>query len=488
VDGNRLEASTDHLGSRPLFWSRHDDVVIVATSLQDLLSLLPHRPRPNVGRLLEWLAYSVGAGTETLWEGVRVIPPGHLLSADRHGVRLQCYWRPESVPDATISVDDWVERLAHAMETATRRSIPHRPYGVMFSGGLDSSVLARCAVDLMPMRPPLLATVRYPGLPCDESPWQEAVVTGMDVAVIAVTQQPFDPEHYVGDTASSALPILRPEPEVRALLERVREAGVDVLLSGAGGDELFESSDVTLEELVLQGRLRELLHWWQGGGGLERLQLQGRRLFGALVPGVVANAVVRRPPPPWIPRAAAAAHHLDERLRGQRTRPGRNTSGRRRARELADGWASTGAAIDASTTRSSGVEFRWPFRDVDLIETALALPESLRARGDDTRWAQRTAARRWLPPALLERRGKVHFDYRYAQHLAHPFVREVLATSHLAEAGLLDRRVALQLLDQLLVAVDRDITTIPPLAGVLWSIVGAETWWRSVNGEAAPAR
>jgi hypothetical protein len=56
----------------------------------------------------------------------------------------------------------------------------------------------------------------------------------------------------------------------------------------------------------------------------------------------------------------------------------------------------------------------------------------------------------------------------------------MLASSHLAKEGLLDKDAALAMLDRLQQAVARDITTIPPLTGRLWAIVGVETWWRYV--------
>jgi asparagine synthetase B (glutamine-hydrolysing) len=130
--------------------------------------------------------------------------------------------------------------------------------------------------------------------------------------------------------------------------------------------------------------------------------------------------------------------------------------------------------------RQSGVEIRAPFLDLDLVELALTMPDWVRSADGDRRWAQRQAFASYLSPAVRARRGKVHFDYRLAQHLAHPWVRDLLERSQLAEDGLLERGPVLAMYDDLQAAVARDITTIPSLAARLWAIVGVETWWRYV--------
>ncbi|MDA0352927.1 MAG: asparagine synthase-related protein [Chloroflexi bacterium] len=477
TDGSRLEAAVDQLGDVPLYWARQANETIVASDLRLLLAELGTPAAPHLPRVLEWIAWSFSDPLETLFEGVRTVPAGHRLVVDAGGAQLRRYWQPVAQLDNRADAETWLGRLRPELSGALRRHLPAEPYALLLSGGLDSSTLAGwiTADETLP-QPAVAASLRYPRLPSDETAYQEAVLRFTGLKPLVVEPQPFDVDAYVARITSAAMPVHVAAPETDELYRALGREGIHIAIDGVGGDELFAPIRWGIEELVLQRRWRTIGRWWglQGGRGIRR-ELRGR--LSDLDPVGTRGIRARRRVPAYVP--AAARRLLGTRLVPPRSLPGIHATGRERAEYFTSAKLAVGRSIDASRSRVSDVEFRMPFFDVGLIELALGIPDSMRHRGDDARWLQREAFGSRLPSELLARRGKVHFDYRYAQHLQHPWVREQLETSHLAAAGLLDRDAVLADYDRLAEAVRTDIAHLPYLASPLWRVVGLETWWRA---------
>lgn len=473
----RLEAAVDHLGDVPLYWASRSGTTVVSSHLPLLLTELGLRAQPHLPRVLEWIAWSFTDPLETLFDGVRIVPPGHALVVDEDGPRLQRYWKLEAHLDNRTSADEWMTRLRRGLNSSLRRHVPDEPYALLLSGGLDSSLLAGwiTADDSLP-RPAVAASLRYPGLPSDESAYQDAVLRFTGLQSLVIEPQPFDPDSYVDRIRGAATPVHVAAPETDALYRTLGHEGIHIALDGAGGDELFTPIRWGVEELLLQRRWGTLARWWrtQGWQGIR----SGLRERAALLdPPGTRRWRARRRLPTYVP-PAAARRYLGTRLVPERSLPGIHATGSTRAGYFTSAMLMVGRSIDNDQSRLSDVEFRTPLLDVDLVQLALAIPDSLRHANDDPRWLERQAFADRLPPELISRRDKVHFDYRYAQHLQHPWVRGQLETSRLAAAGLLDRDAVLAAYDELAAFVASDVTRIPTSTGRLWRIVALETWWR----------
>jgi asparagine synthase (glutamine-hydrolysing) len=480
AEGGRLEAVVDQMGDEPLYWAERGGTTVVASQLPLLLAELEGlggRPGPFLPRVLEWIEWGFTDPTETLFEGVRSVPAGQALVVDASGARLRRYWQPVARLDNGATVEEWCERLREGLTGALRRQLPEDGYALLLSGGLDSSTVAGwIARDPTLPQPAVAASLRYPGLPSDESDYQDAVLRLTGFESLVVEPQPFDAETFVARVRAGASPVALAAPETDALYGLLSARGIDTAVSGVGGDELFAPIRWGLEELVLQRRWGTIGRWWrtQGWAGMRR-ELR-RRVPYLGVPGT-RGLRARRRKPEWATEAAAR-RYLGTRLVPRRSLPGRHATGRERAEFLESAMILNGRASDANRSRFSGVELRAPLFDVELVVLALRIPDSLRHAEGDSRWLQRTAFGSQLPREVRERRGKVHFDYRYAQHLQDPWVRDQLEGSRLVAAGLLDGAEVMAAYEELATAVETNIEAIPYLAGPLWRIVGLETWWR----------
>ena len=137
-----LFAARDRFGIKPLFYAEHQGTLYLASEVKALFAAgVPARwDREAISRG----ASGGGHPTQTLFEGVFQVPPGHYLLATRRrharppllGLRLSARRRTSRARARTI---ENAERLREALDEAVRlRLRADVPVGCYLSGGLDS--------------------------------------------------------------------------------------------------------------------------------------------------------------------------------------------------------------------------------------------------------------------------------------------------------------------------------------------------------------
>jgi asparagine synthase (glutamine-hydrolysing) len=238
-----LFLARDRVGEKPLYY-RHDERGLTFASEIKAILADPEVPREvHLPGLANFLAFDHGVAPDTIFRGIRKLPPGHYLVSDAASVQITPYWEPaESARGAeTRSIEAWAEELRALLEDSTRRRlVADVPVGVFLSGGLDSSAVAALAARHCdgPLRTFTLGFAA--GRPYDErreaarvarelgSEHHELEVGAIDLPatlreLVVHYDEPFaDP---------AAFPLL--------LLSRFARERATVALVGDGGDELF---------------------------------------------------------------------------------------------------------------------------------------------------------------------------------------------------------------------------------------------------------
>lgn len=118
----RVQLVSDPLGSVPLFWQR------AGARLRWSTHLPPGPVDPIAVRQFLMVGYVLAP--RTLRRATHRLPPGHLLTADHHGVRLERWWRPEPILGGSGgSLLKWADSTAGAIQVAVRRQLPEAPCG-----------------------------------------------------------------------------------------------------------------------------------------------------------------------------------------------------------------------------------------------------------------------------------------------------------------------------------------------------------------------
>lgn len=212
----RWIAARDHAGVCPLYIGRHHDGTV-------------------------WFASEMKALVDDCRE-IAVVPPGHAWCSDERGLRLIKWYTPQWEQETPRAAAD-LPRMREALIDAVRkRMMTDVPWGVLLSGGVDSSLVASIATRLCKaqgMPPPHSFAIGLEGAPDLRAARGVAEFLGtrhheftftIAEAMAMIPAAVWHLESY--QQVRTAVPTM-------ILARRVRKAGVTMVLSGEGADELL---------------------------------------------------------------------------------------------------------------------------------------------------------------------------------------------------------------------------------------------------------
>jgi asparagine synthase (glutamine-hydrolysing) len=483
----------DQLGLRPLFVQRRGDSLLFAGEIRRLLALLPRRPEPDAASVVHWLLAGNQPGRRTLFNGVCRLQPGTLLLLERRGFRERRYWQPRFEGPLELPADDLVARLRSALDRAVaRQSSATGPTGVLMSGGLDSSSLAALGAAQAPGRV-FAYSATFPEHPAvDEAELIGELRSSLDLPGATAEVRP-------GGLLASALEHLEAwqmpllgwgDFWSLPLARAARSDGIETMLDGTGGDELFGPFSYLLADRLRAGHPRQVISLAYGlpGGGPHVPRRQVAAVIGSLgLAGALPywphrrlqRMFAARQAPGWLSRASLRSFaQSDDSLAWKRLEGPRWWA--RTAHGVAHEIEASGVFENQSRwAASAGFEVRMPLLDLDLVELALRQPP----RGTfDQRFSRpllRAAMAGSLPDAVRLRPAKAWFDSLVVDCLAGAdgaAVRSVLGDPQ-AEIG---AYVDLAKMQAALLDADRQRRD-DPLAWMsqVWRLLTAELWLRA---------
>lgn len=263
VEG-RLHLVRDRLGLKPLYYTQAGGVLAFGSELKALVEVPGLERRVDPEALETFLRYLYVPAPLTIYQGVRKLLPGHILSTDSAtGIpRIQEYWSPETARAVgaadpfTGSEEEAVDELERLLQDSVRlRLRADVPLGAFLSAGVDSTTV----VSLMQKassRPVRTFSVAFEVAEHNEADVAAEIAAhlGTDHTELLMT----------GDEALgvvSHLPEIFDEPHAdtsqipQYLLCSKARAEVTVALSGDGGDEIFGGYHRYIDGVGLLGRL-----------------------------------------------------------------------------------------------------------------------------------------------------------------------------------------------------------------------------------------
>lgn len=241
-----LLLARDAFGVAPLFWARVPGGIVFASEIKALLAHPMLQPRVDLTGVDQVFAFPGLVSPRTAFEGVHSLPPGHLLVVDEGGVRERAWWDldyPEQgEPQPQRPAAEWAEALAEALAAAVRCRLQGEvPVGAYLSGGLDSSLLVALLAEIAPASARDCFSVVFDGGAVDERLYQRRVAEATGRRLHAVAHEPGEvPGRFARMLRHAECPVKESYNTcAMALAEAASAAGVRVVLSGEGADELF---------------------------------------------------------------------------------------------------------------------------------------------------------------------------------------------------------------------------------------------------------
>jgi asparagine synthase (glutamine-hydrolysing) len=420
ADARRLFCARDALGLRPFCYVHQPGRSFAFASESKALFAVPEVARRiNETSVLAYLDGRDAPVEETFFEGVRRLAPGHHLTLDPSGLRIERYWSLD--PDKEIEMarpGDYVDAFRAAFDEAVAdRTRSIHPVGTMLSGGLDSSAITSTARGLSVGQDLATFSFTFDSVPeSDERRYQELVNASGGFRRFEVAGDELDPFldfdqilHHADEPTGAGNLFLN-----WAAWHQARAAGTTVLLDGFFGDSAVSYGDDRLAELVRAGRLWA---WAREVRARREVEGGGRRMVANLIASSLRAGLPQWPrsgtkdfiasptAPVFVPLAPSAAGRLPARP------PDTDSIGFRtvRQRQLEDVSHEAYTPIFEVMNKVSagaGVDVRFPFADRRLIELCVALPSALKQRDGWDRWVLRAALRGRVPEPVRWRTGK----------------------------------------------------------------------------------
>jgi asparagine synthase (glutamine-hydrolysing) len=495
-----LLLARDGLGVKPLYYAQTPAGIAFASEIKALRHLVPQLRELDAAALHRYLSFLWCPGEGTPLKSVRKLLPGEAMRVRGGRVEKRWSWyRPPAFRDirADLSMNDAVVgTAAHLRQAVHRQMVADVPVGAFLSGGLDSSAVVAFAREVD-------ANIRC--FTIDAAGWEEEgtindlpyarhVARHLSVALDVVR---VDAARIAGDVGRMVAQLDEPQADPAALnvlyISRLaREQGVKVLLSGAGGDDLFTGyrrhRAVQAEPYLrlLPAAARQMLD--RATMKLDRRRPFFRRLaklfagLGLEGDARLANYFL------WARESDLLALYTPA-FRAE-------LEGLTAAQPLLDHLATLPDSVAPlermlaleqrffladhnllytdKMSMAAGVEVRVPFLDTDLVDFAQRIPLKLKQRGSVGKWILKRAMEPFLPREIIYR-PKTGFGApirHWMRHELRELLGDVLSPGSLGRRGLFDPDAVQRL-------VDRNERGHDDAAYTLFALLSIELWCRS---------
>ncbi len=141
----KLFLARDHLGVKPLFFSRTATGLVFGSEIKAILAHPAVRPIVGADGLAHVFGGFLNVPGFTAYRDIAELPPASTLTIDARGLRTRRFWELKSAPHAD-SLETTIETIrALLADTVKRQLIADVPVVTMLSGGLDSSGITALA-------------------------------------------------------------------------------------------------------------------------------------------------------------------------------------------------------------------------------------------------------------------------------------------------------------------------------------------------------
>jgi len=142
----KLFLARDRIGQKPLVYFHGDGVFLFASEIKSILENEYVKKELDLESLDTYLSLGYVPSPQTIYKGIRKLPPAHYLIHDGNNTSVERYWHLSYKDKTPFNFAECRKRLYDLLGEATRmRLISDVPLGAFLSGGVDSS----CIVALM---------------------------------------------------------------------------------------------------------------------------------------------------------------------------------------------------------------------------------------------------------------------------------------------------------------------------------------------------
>jgi asparagine synthase (glutamine-hydrolysing) len=418
-----LLLARDRFGVKPLCYAATQAEVVFASHPRAIFAGNRIAKDIDVRAIVDYLNYGIVPAPHTAFRAVNKVNPGECVIWSEGTLRNFPYWEMQYPEDARGSVGSLAEELLHRMESSVRitsQGLDPKKTGCFLSGGTDSSSVVGLLTGLKKQPANTFSigfaeerfneleyahiAARHFGSCHRESLLGPGNAQNSITKIVDAYDEPF--------ANSSAIPTYW-------CAKLARESGIEVMLAGDGGDELFGGNERYRTERVFglyQSVPGPVRHWL-----LEPILLASPELPG---PFGKAQRYIRRSNTPNPERycrwrllqvfqpkevlGSAMPHVNGDLLSAVRSHytsaPASSELNRLLYVDVKMTLGDEDLPKVVRMTELAGVKVRFPYLDHVLAEFSGSLPAELKVRGLKKRYLFKRAMHRLLPEAILRKK------------------------------------------------------------------------------------
>lgn len=405
----KLFAARDFFGIKPFYYALVDGQLVFASEIKSILKYTPYNKEMNRDALENYLTFQYSVLPETFFKGVYKLMPSHCLTFENGRLDIKRYWEPVFEPDENTGLPEMVDRIDSAMQDSIKmHKVSDVEVGSFLSSGVDSSYVAACfngdktftvgfdyekynEIDYAKSLSEKIKIDNYSKLISTDEYWN----------ILPTVQYHMDE------------PLADPSAVALYFVSKTAAEHVKVSLSGEGADEFFGGYNIYREPFSLRP--------------ITRLPRPIRKFLGACASAIPfrvkgKNYLIR------------GSKDVEERFIGNaflfnekdREKILRNPSGRYNHMELTKPYYDKVKNLDDTTkmqyidihfwligdillkadkmSMANSLEVRVPFLDRKVFEVARHVPLKYKVTKENTKFAMRQAAHRYLPDMVAEKK------------------------------------------------------------------------------------
>jgi len=420
-----LVLSRDRIGVAPLYYRETSQGLFFSSYIDSLIDISGERATCNGDAILGFLQTGFkDVDNSTFYSQIKTVPPAGIVHLSRsqsllsQGIGKQYWTLPNSIlSEKEISFDDAVKKFRNlffnAVDIRLRSDVK---LAFELSGGLDSSSVVAAASCLSKDR---ITTYTAKIQGADEEPYARSILQKYDVDYRVISKME---NRFVSDYSSFSQLMEEPYDNPNAythyqMLKNMNADGIKVVITGAGGDEVFAGYENSFwpkafHEWRRQGIVSLLrADWYESCRRFKTLEKSYGTLkhyfFDFWKKIMEANSPIE---------TMENESKVSMALKYRRQYDGLSFHEQRNFHFT--------KALLPYYMRSSDhftmgipIEHRFPLLDYRIIEFGIQLPISYLFRNGWTKYILRKAMEPYLPSKIIWRRQKMGFRFPFRQYL-----------------------------------------------------------------------
>jgi len=405
----KLFAARDFFGIKPFYYAIVDGQLVFASEIKSILEYTPYKKEINPLALENYLTFQYSVLPETFFKGIYKLMPSHCLTFENGELTIRRYWEPVFEPDENVTLEELTDKIDDAMQASIKRhKISDVEVGSFLSSGVDSSYVAAC------FKGDKTFTVGFDYAKYNEIDYAKSLSEKIKIdnySKLISTDEYWDiiptVQYHMDE------PLADPSAIALYFVSQTAAKHVKVSLSGEGADEFFGGYNIYREPFSLRP--------------ITRLPKGLRKALGACAAAIPfkikgKNYLIR------------GSKDVEERFIGnaflfnekEREKLLKNPTGKYNHTELTKPYYDKVKNLDDTTkmqyidihfwligdillkadkmSMAHSLEVRVPFLDRDVFEVARKVPLKYKVTKENTKFAMRRAAHRYLPDMVAEKK------------------------------------------------------------------------------------